>query len=198
MGLYNPSLIKRAPRWLAFHRSPTNFLKQSRTYVAIATSRVWAGRSNSKARSVVWARGAKRSSKLKLEELPQGTLPLDPLPSDIEPTYPTVIQQARTNMDRFPHCVVITRVGGFYEARVLQTLLPIDPGWPFYSLALLWKCWGDWPFTQSQSRKEESGSRDCCDGTATGAIWVDAEVGTDPKDIRPASLSTRWTGCLGF
>lgn len=72
---------------------------------------------------MVWVRGAKRSSKLKLEELPQGTLPLNPLPSETEPTYPTVIQQARTNMDRFPHCVVITRVGGFYEARVL--LIPL-------------------------------------------------------------------------
>lgn len=124
MGLYNTSLIKRAPRWLAFRRCPTYFLKQSRTYVAIATPRVWTSRSNSRTRSVVCVRGAKRSSKLKLEELPQGTLPLDPLPSEIEPTYPPVIQQARANMNRFPHCVVITRVGGFYEARAL--LIPLS------------------------------------------------------------------------
>ena len=123
MGPYNASLIRRAPKWLAFHGFSTYFLKQSRTYVPIATPRVWASRSNSKTRSVVWGRGAKRSSKLKLEELPQGTLPLDPLPSEIEPTYPPVIQQARANMDRFPHCVVITRVGGFYEACV--PLIPL-------------------------------------------------------------------------
>lgn len=63
----------------------------------------------------VWTRGAKRRTKIKLEELPQGTLSLKPLPSEVEPTYPTVIQQARTNMDIFPNCVVLTRVGSFYE-----------------------------------------------------------------------------------
>lgn len=31
------------------------------------------------------------------------------------PQYSTVIQQARDNMDKFVNCVVLTRVGGFYE-----------------------------------------------------------------------------------
>ena len=63
---------------------------------------------------------AKKTS-VKLSELPQGLLGDDELP--VEPveelgssvTYPTVIQQARENMNRFPGCVVLTRVGGFYE-----------------------------------------------------------------------------------
>lgn len=29
--------------------------------------------------------------------------------------YPTVIKQARTNMAKFDNCVLLTRVGGFYE-----------------------------------------------------------------------------------
>lgn len=52
---------------------------------------------------------------MNLEDLPQGALSLDLLPSETEPAYPTVIQQARTHMNKFPHCVVLTRVGSFYE-----------------------------------------------------------------------------------
>lgn len=32
-----------------------------------------------------------------------------------EPVYPTVMQQALNNMRKFSHCVVLTRVGNFYE-----------------------------------------------------------------------------------
>ncbi|EFW99624.1 DNA mismatch repair protein [Grosmannia clavigera kw1407] len=32
-----------------------------------------------------------------------------------EPVYPTVILQARRNMHRFANCILLTRVGGFYE-----------------------------------------------------------------------------------
>ncbi|KAF8469087.1 muts domain V [Kalaharituber pfeilii] len=52
---------------------------------------------------------------MQLSELPQGALPLEPLPSETLPAYPPVIQQARENMDKFTNCVVLTRVGGFYE-----------------------------------------------------------------------------------
>ncbi|KAM3157280.1 MutS protein -like protein 1 [Botrytis cinerea] len=49
-------------------------------------------------------------------ELPQGLLPLEPLEFENEtPLYPTVIMQVRSNMAKFENCVVITRVGGFYE-----------------------------------------------------------------------------------
>lgn len=59
-----------------------------------------------------------KSSKttVKLDQLPQGLLPLEPLPrDDEEPTYPTVLLQARNNMRKFEKCVLLTRVGGFYE-----------------------------------------------------------------------------------
>ncbi|KAH0608867.1 uncharacterized protein H6S33_001095 [Morchella sextelata] len=68
------------------------------------------------------SRGAKQKSKVRFDELPQGLLGtggLPPLPeSEGEKggeSYSTVIQQARNNMRRFPQCVLLTRVGGFYE-----------------------------------------------------------------------------------
>jgi DNA mismatch repair ATPase MutS len=44
-----------------------------------------------------------------LEEASQPETAQDELP------YPTVVLQARRNMDRFDNCVLLTRVGGFYE-----------------------------------------------------------------------------------
>ncbi|KAL8943772.1 MAG: hypothetical protein Q9216_000878 [Gyalolechia sp. 2 TL-2023] len=57
-------------------------------------------------------------STVRLEELPQGAL--EPVSDAAEeedegPTYPTVIRQARNNMRKFDKCVVLTRVGSFYE-----------------------------------------------------------------------------------
>lgn len=61
-------------------------------------------------------RGKKTKSSLKLDNLPQGLIPLDPLPlEDDIPAYPTVVLQARSNMRKFENCVLLTRVGGFYE-----------------------------------------------------------------------------------
>ena len=65
-------------------------------------------------------RGAKTKSTKRLEELHQGVLAADPLPeleSDDAPQYPTVIQGAKDNMTKFKNCVLITRVGNFYEVR---------------------------------------------------------------------------------
>jgi hypothetical protein len=31
------------------------------------------------------------------------------------PAYPTVVLQARNNMNKYDNCVLLTRVGGFYE-----------------------------------------------------------------------------------
>lgn len=66
----------------------------------------------------LWQRGAKRKSTLKLRELPQGPLgggeELPPL-TDNDAEYPTVVQQARNNMRRFSQCILLTRVGSFYE-----------------------------------------------------------------------------------
>ncbi|ESZ99531.1 MutS2 protein [Sclerotinia borealis F-4128] len=62
---------------------------------------------------------AKRAKASDEVELLQGLLPLEPLePLETEheaPPYPTVIMQARSNMLKFENCVVVTRVGGFYE-----------------------------------------------------------------------------------
>lgn len=63
-------------------------------------------------------RGAKRSSTANLLdiELPQGVIPLDPLPlEESTQTLPTVLQQAKNNIRKFENCVLLTRVGGFYE-----------------------------------------------------------------------------------
>ncbi|KAF2281282.1 uncharacterized protein EI97DRAFT_368154 [Westerdykella ornata] len=64
-------------------------------------------------------RGAKKQSVLTLEDLPQGDIS-DHSPGDVsnaepEPEYPPLLQQVRNNMLKFSHCVLLTRVGGFYE-----------------------------------------------------------------------------------
>ena len=54
---------------------------------------------------------------MKLDELPQGVVapPLSQPPQEDEPAYPTVVLQARRHMQKFDNCVLLTRVGGFYE-----------------------------------------------------------------------------------
>jgi hypothetical protein len=70
----------------------------------------------------VFYRGAKTVSTVRLRDLPQGPLmpeqPLAPLVNDVS-QYPTVIQGARNNMVKFQNCVLLTRVGSFYEVRRL-------------------------------------------------------------------------------
>ena len=63
-------------------------------------------------------RGAKTQVTKKLKELAQGAIQADPLPvieAENATQYPTVIQGVRNNMVKFSNCVVITRVGNFYE-----------------------------------------------------------------------------------
>lgn len=55
-----------------------------------------------------------------LDDLPQGVIRADTLPPlepepPAAPSYPTVVLQARRNMQQFDNCVLLTRVGGFYE-----------------------------------------------------------------------------------
>ena len=64
-----------------------------------------------------FVRGARKTISKTLDDLPQGTLALEPLAPEKEPTYPVVIQQVRENMDKFTNCVILTRVGSFYEVR---------------------------------------------------------------------------------
>ncbi|KAK2004648.1 muts domain V [Colletotrichum falcatum] len=64
----------------------------------------------------ILSRGKKTKSTVKLDDLPQGALPLNLPPAQDEgPAYPTVVLQARRNMQKFDNCVLLTRVGGFYE-----------------------------------------------------------------------------------
>ncbi|KAI0383824.1 muts domain V-domain-containing protein [Hypomontagnella monticulosa] len=76
-------------------------------------------------------RGKKTRSSVRLEDLPQG--PIKPVSGtgvdnvttttkgqeedgeEEGPAYPTVVLQARRNMRKFDGCVLLTRVGGFYE-----------------------------------------------------------------------------------
>ncbi|KAL2178882.1 muts domain V-domain-containing protein [Thermothelomyces heterothallicus CBS 202.75] len=99
-------------------------------------------------------RGKKTRTVVKLDELPQGFVaPPEPLPPDEdEPAYPTVVLQARRNMQKFDNCVLLTRVGGFYELyldqaeeygpllnlKVAQKKTSVGPvpmaGFPFFQL----------------------------------------------------------------
>ncbi|KAK6359966.1 DNA mismatch repair ATPase msh1 [Orbilia brochopaga] len=66
----------------------------------------------------IQSRGAKRKTKVSLLAIPQGALSVEPLPElprPQGPQYPYVIAQARANISKFSECVVLTRVGGFYE-----------------------------------------------------------------------------------
>lgn len=63
-------------------------------------------------------RGKKTRTTINLSDLPQGPIKSEaPLidHDDHEPSYPTVVLQARRNMRRFQNCVLLTRVGSFYE-----------------------------------------------------------------------------------
>ncbi|KAK7987972.1 hypothetical protein PG989_008287 [Apiospora arundinis] len=81
--------------------------------------------------TTIQARGKKKTTTVNLADLPQGPLiPPSPRPEstpsgsgddgvvaeeDEVPAYPTVVLQARRNMQKFENCVLLTRVGGFYE-----------------------------------------------------------------------------------
>ena len=76
------------------------------------------GTQSSTASPWIQIRGAKTKTVVKASNLPQGVLPpLPPDPSDNAPTktYPTVLQQHLNNIRKFPDCVILTRVGDFYE-----------------------------------------------------------------------------------
>ncbi|ETS86586.1 hypothetical protein PFICI_00414 [Pestalotiopsis fici W106-1] len=71
-------------------------------------------------------RGKKTKTTISLADLPQGPIrnlpPETPTSPSVQeeqqedaPAYPTVVMQARRNMARFDNCVLLTRVGGFYE-----------------------------------------------------------------------------------
>lgn len=73
----------------------------------------------------LWARGVKTKASLKIHDLPQGVIGIEPLPElepDDAPQYPAVVQGAKNNMIKFNDCVVLTRVGNFYEVLPTQEM----------------------------------------------------------------------------
>ena len=73
-------------------------------------------------------RGAKTKASLKVQDLPQGVIGKNPLPeleSDDAPQYPAVVQGAKNNMIKFTDCVVLTRVGNFYEVSASIGILSV-------------------------------------------------------------------------
>ncbi|KAL2854262.1 muts domain V-domain-containing protein [Aspergillus pseudoustus] len=62
-------------------------------------------------------RYAKSKSTVKLKDLPQGAVKLEPYQDVVDdgPRFPTVLQEHRNNMHKFKNCVILTRIGGFYE-----------------------------------------------------------------------------------
>lgn len=71
-------------------------------------------------------RGAKTTTRKRMKDLSQGVIEAEPLPELNEENlsqqaqYPSVLQGVRENVVKFPNCVVITRVGNFYEVQILQ------------------------------------------------------------------------------
>ncbi|KAF4555766.1 MutS domain V-containing protein 3 [Elsinoe fawcettii] len=101
-------------RTAANARATPKGLRQPVVLLSVASHPVW---QKSLSRSPQ-SRGAKTKSQVKLKSLPQGALgsvaPKEVL-VDEAPTYPTVIQQHLNNVKKFTDCVVLTRVGNFYE-----------------------------------------------------------------------------------
>lgn len=74
-------------------------------------------------------RGAKTVTKKRVKELQQGSIQAEPLPEiavDDAPQYPSVVQGARNNMAKFENCVLLTRVGNFYEVRLKSQNLELQ------------------------------------------------------------------------
>jgi hypothetical protein len=118
--MFIPALCLRA-RPCSLRRSRTLIASFSSTFpsqLAILTARHGSHVRQSKRSRVlhVASRSARTRASVRVEDLPQGAIPLDSTPLENNaPAYPTVVLQARANMRKFDNCVLLTRVGGFYE-----------------------------------------------------------------------------------
>ncbi len=75
-----------------------------------------------KSATKIHGRGAKSRATVPLRDLQHdGDEVRQPLQEskDDSPGYPAVVQQARNNMRKFENCVLLTRVGSFYEVHNL-------------------------------------------------------------------------------
>ena len=80
---------------------------------------------------------------------------------DEGPTYPTVVQQAKNNMRQYENCVLLTRVGSFYEVKAASSR---QIHMLIYAPALSRPSRQIWSSTQSQGRIKENRSRPCAYG----------------------------------
>jgi len=129
-----PSASTNGSRLASYTRGPQQRRFHGELYLRLAGdkygSEQWhrRHRANRSLRPLHVTRGKKTKSTVKLSDLPQGAIRLDdrPVSSSPEdggasngrgggPAYPTVVLQAKQNMQRFENCVLLTRVGGFYE-----------------------------------------------------------------------------------
>lgn len=114
--------LARGPLAVYGRNARSDFYTQPRLF-QIGRRRLGGGGSSS-----IQTRGKKTKTTVNLADLPQGPLiPPTPTPApsvsaeaavaeeDEGPAYPTVVLQARRNMQKFEKCVLLTRVGGFYE-----------------------------------------------------------------------------------
>ena len=74
-------------------------------------------------------RGAKSKATVQLDELPNSLI--EPRIGLLEqenagPAYPTVVQQALNNMRKYEKCVLLTRVGSFYEVGRYLRMISYD------------------------------------------------------------------------
>lgn len=66
---------------------------------------------------VMQRRTTRTKTTTKIQNVPQGAIGASALPpqDDATPEYPPLLQEVRNNILKFSHCVLLTRVGGFYE-----------------------------------------------------------------------------------
>lgn len=122
-------------------------------------------------------REARTKATVTVRDLPLGSAQNDLTAqeeTDDSPLYPTVIQQAWNNMRKFENCVLLTRMGGFYEV----SGLPINfMDLAYVVLALLRTRRRICTTVKSQGGSEENNRRTSCYGGSV--VNPDAELSTD-------------------
>ena len=144
----------RCQRWM-FHYPWRHALELSqKTLVPVRDPHARWGRPTACGRPLQLARGAK-SQASNVKDLPQGSVGGQQAPEREESArvYPQVIQGALNNMTKFSNCVVLTRMGNFYEAcessdRLCSSITDS-------SAVILRPGRALWPLTQSQGRLQE-------------------------------------------
>ena len=128
LALILKDLLKRIPS------EGTNRRKRDILYQHLQSNILWTQQRNTHtsdsllkfASSKPCAQQSARPRRPRAKHLAQGSIPSSTIRLDdnnAQPTYPTVVQQARNNINKFENCVVLTRVGSFYEVRDYKCLI---------------------------------------------------------------------------